>query len=96
MSIYNALNPDWWILQPSLWNTDYYSTQIDFETAGGTHSYISSAPYQTLNSGTAAPTTQLNSFIDSLRTEAAQRLYDMHCTSVTGAQALTYVFGAQA
>lgn len=97
-AIYNALNPDWWVLSPAnSWNTEFISTVINFDTSGTTGcSYTSSAPYQTngLNAGTSQFINYLSEQIDSLRLEAAQRLYDMHATQITGHTSLEYVYGA--
>lgn len=97
--IYEALSPSWWISQTNAFNTEFVSTEILFDTAGTTDCiYTSSAPVQTggLNAGTDAPGTQLDTTIDILRLEAAQRLYDMHATAITGHQALGSVFNATA
>lgn len=37
----------------------------------------------------------LTSLVNALRTQASQRLYDQHCTSVVGNNNLSYVYGAQ-
>jgi len=92
--IFQALNPSWWIVQPNLWQTDYLSTQILFNTLGGEQVYTSSAPYIVVT-GEGGATTTPTDMTHTLRVAAAQRLYDMHCTSVTGNQALAYVYGAQ-
>lgn len=95
--IYEALQSSWWLQQPSLWNTAYLSTVILFDTEAITNcEYVSSAPIQTsgLNSGPDAPQSELNATIDNLREKAAQQLFDMHCTSVTGHKDLEYVYNA--
>lgn len=97
--IYNALDPSWWIIQGSPWSTNYVSTVIIFDTeAIANCEYTSSAPYQTngLNAGTGPSTNDLTDFINQLRTEAAQRLFDEHCIAVTGHKDLGYVYGATA
>lgn len=95
--IYDALDPAWWIGQTNTFNTGFVSAEVLFDTAGTTGCiYTSSAPVQTggLSAGTDAPGTQLDTTIDILRLEAAQRLYDMHCEAITGHQALGSVFNA--
>jgi hypothetical protein len=99
-AIYNALDPAWWVQQTNGWNTTFVSTQIIYSTAALTGcTYISSCPIQTsgLNSGSVdAPASELATTVDILRLEAAQRLYDMHTTDITGHQNLGSVYGATA
>lgn len=93
--IYQALNPNWWILQTSGFNTEFYSTEIVFNTQDLEDcTYTSSAPFQTngLNAGESGIVAQ--TLIDDLRTEAAQRLFDMHATQITGFQPLGMVYNA--
>lgn len=95
--IYNALNPAWWISQQSAWGTEFMSTEINFENEGGIAcSYVSSAPFQTngLNAGTGAYTNDLTDFVNGLRTEASQRLFDMHCSAIISNDNLKAVFNA--
>jgi hypothetical protein len=95
-AIYEALDPAWWVHQTNGFNTEFVSTEILFDTAGITGCvYTSSAPVQTngLNSSPVdAPSSQLDTTIDVLRHEAAQRLFDMHCEAITGHQRLGSVF----
>jgi hypothetical protein len=102
-AIYNALNPDWWTISlPNEWRTEYMNATILFNTEGITGcTYVSSAPYQTLglNAGTSPFEGYEEEFRDALRTEAAQRLFDMHCKQLVGVyipQLVTHYFGAQA
>ena len=98
-AIYDALNPDWWTQRTNTWNTTFVSTIITYQTAALPECfYVSSAPIQTggLSAGTDAPTTDLETFVDVLRHEAAQRLYDLHCAAVTGHTSLSGVFNATA
>ncbi len=95
--IYNALLPSWWISQESAWGTLFISTVIVFNTDGITGcEFTSSAPYQTngLNAGTGAYTDDLTDFVNQLRTETAQRLFDEHAIAITGHKDLTSVFNA--
>lgn len=96
--IYDALDPAWWVQQTNGWQTTFLSTQILFDTEGTKDCvYVSSAPIQTggLNSSPVdAPNTQLDTTTDLLRHEAAQRLYDMHTTAITGHENLTAVYSA--
>lgn len=95
--IYNALNPSWWISQLSPWGTLFMSAVIVFNTNGITGcTFTSSAPYQTngLNAGTGPSTDDLTDFVNNLRTEVAQRLFDEHCIAITGNQSLGEVFNA--
>jgi hypothetical protein len=96
--IYDALNPDWWLASTANnWQTVYYSVVVDF-TAGHTTgcTYLSSAPFQTggLNAGTGPATSQISAFINDLRLEAAQRLFDLHCSAITGHEELNNVYSA--
>jgi len=96
-AIYAALDPTWWVDQTNTFNTDFYSTEILFSAEGiSGYTYISSAPYQTngLNSGMDAPTAQQSNFINNLRLEASQRLFDLHCTEINGHQNLMSVYNA--
>ena len=95
--IYNALDPSWWISQTSPWETEFMSTTIIFNTSGITGcELVSSAPYQTngLNAGVGPSTNDLTDFVNNLRTEAAQRLFDERCIAVTGHKDLDYVYSA--
>lgn len=97
-AIYNALNPDWWVIQTSNFGTQFISTEINFTNeSGNTFSYVSSAPYQTngLNAGSGPFSGDLSGLIDQLRVEASQRLYDQHCTSIIGNTNLSSVYGAE-
>lgn len=96
-TIYDAIDPAWWQSATNTWNTEFVSTEILYDTAALTGCiYTSSAPVQTngLNAGTDAPSTQLEDCINILRLEAAQRLYDMHATAITGHQPLGMVYNA--
>lgn len=96
-TIYESLNPDWWTPLGSTGRTQFYSTKILFSNGVLNNlTYISSGAYTTggLNSGITAPSTQFDNFINSLRLEAAQRLFDMHCTAIIDHGELTSVFGA--
>jgi hypothetical protein len=98
--IFDALSPSWWIAStPNSWSTVFYSTIIEF-TAGATTwaTYLSSAPFQTfgLNAGISPASGDVTDFINALRTEAAQRLFDMHCSAVTGHTEMSSVFNATA
>jgi hypothetical protein len=99
-AIYTALDADWWTAStPNNWQTVFYSAVITFNAGGTTGcSYLSSAPFQTygLNSGTDAAEGQLDNFINNLRLEAAQRLYDMHASAITGHEELDNAYNATA
>ena len=95
--IYNALDPSWWTLQTSLWNTEYYSCVITFDTAALTGcTYVSSAPYQTngLNAGTGPYVGYESDLINELRTQASYMLANRAVTSITGHTNLSSVYGA--
>lgn len=95
-----ALNPAWWTASTANnWQTVFYSTVITFNAGGTTGcTYTSSAPFQTngLNGGTDAATDQVDTFIQNLRLEAAQRLSDMHASAITGHEKLGSVYNATA
>jgi hypothetical protein len=57
---------------------------------------LSSAPFQTngLNAGTDAAVGQTDNFINNLRLEAAQRLFDMHASEITGHEELDNAYSA--
>lgn len=98
--ILTALSPDWWMASTANnWQTVFYSTVITFDAGGTTGcTYTSSAPFQTngLNAGIDAATDQIDSFIQNLRLEAAQRLFDMHASAITGHEVLENVYNATA
>lgn len=96
-AIYQALDPSWWVKQQNTWNTEFVSTEIIYNTAALTGCvYTSSAPIQTngLNAGTDAPSTELADYVNILRLEAAQRLFDSHAVAITGHQRLGSVFNS--
>jgi hypothetical protein len=94
------LNSSWWVQQPSLGGATYLSTVIVFNTEAITGcTYLSSAPISILNptrTSTTAAEGDIATFTNNLMQEAAQRLYDMHATAITGHQEPEYVYNAQA
>lgn len=95
--IYAQLEPGWWLRQSSLWNTDYYSADILFDTAHLIDNvYTSSAPIQNNGLNDEPSNISPSLLIDGLRTAAAQRLFDMHCTRIKGNANLSSVFNSQA
>lgn len=95
--ILSELSPSWWVQQNSLWNTEYLSTVILYNTQALTGcTYTSSAPIQSfgLNVAPSAPVDQLSTFVEHLMEEAATRLAAMGCVEVTGHENLEYVYGA--
>lgn len=97
-AIYAALDPSWWVAStPNNWQTVFYSAVVKFTSGATTDcTYLSSAPFQTggLNAGTDAAVDQIDTFINDLRLEAAQRLSDMNCKAITGHEESNHVFGA--
>jgi hypothetical protein len=94
------LSPEWWVQQPSLWGSTFLSTIILFNTEALTGcTYLSSAPISILNpvgTSTTAAEGELSTFTNNLMLEAANRLYELHATAITGHQAPEYVYNAQA
>jgi hypothetical protein len=98
-AIYNALDPSKWLESNSLWDTAFVACIITFDTAGVDGcTYLSSAPIQNLGlyGGTSAQIEELPAFIDGLRLQAAQRLFDLHATAIIGQSAPGSVFDATA
>jgi hypothetical protein len=96
--IYAALDPAWWLAStPNNWQTVFYSAVIKFTSGATTDcTYLSSAPFQTygLNAGVSPAAGDVGTFINELRLEAAQRLFDLHCSAITGHEELANVYGA--
>ena len=96
--ILEQLDASWWQQQPSLWGTTFLSTIIIFNTSALTGcTYLSSAPVSILNPLRESQTAQegsLSTFTNQLMLEAANRLYAMHATAITGHQAPASVFNA--
>ena len=94
------LNSSWWVQQPSLGGATYLSTVIVFNTEAITGcTYLSSAPISILNptgASTTAAEGELSTFTNNLMLEAANRLYDLHATAITGHQEPAYVYSPQA